>query len=56
MDCFSLEDGTDRLSRNVGKKTTILCCVKSNKSGDLKEILLSRNTDDNELHELFGSK
>jgi hypothetical protein len=29
FDCLTLEDGTDILSRNVGKNLTILRCVKS---------------------------
>jgi hypothetical protein len=28
LDCFTLKDGTDRLSRNVGNKSTNLRCVK----------------------------
>ena len=35
LDCFSLEDGTDRLSRNVGNSNTNLRCVTSQKSEDL---------------------
>ena len=32
---FNPLDGTDRLSRNFGKKTTNLHCVKSHKSAEL---------------------
>jgi hypothetical protein len=32
MNCFTLEDGTDRFSRNVG--TTVLRCVKSQNRAD----------------------
>jgi hypothetical protein len=32
LDCFSLDDGTDRLSRNVSNSTTNLRCVTSRKS------------------------
>jgi hypothetical protein len=35
LDCFSLEDGTDRFSRNVGNSNTNLRCVTSQKSEDL---------------------
>jgi len=34
------EDGGDRFSRNVGKKTTILRCVKYQKS-ELNNLLIS---------------
>lgn len=34
--CLTLEDWVDRLSRNVGNKTTILRCVTFQKSSDLK--------------------
>ena len=33
--CLTLEDGTDRLSRNVGKLTTSLRCIASQKRGYL---------------------
>jgi hypothetical protein len=35
LDCFSLEDRTDRLSRNVSNSATNLRCVTSQKSEDL---------------------
>jgi hypothetical protein len=39
LDCLTLEDGIDRLSRNVVNKTTIQRCVKFRKSTDLNEEL-----------------
>jgi hypothetical protein len=39
LDCLTLENGIDRLSRNVVNKTTIQRCVKSQKNTDLKEEL-----------------
>jgi hypothetical protein len=42
--CLTLEDGTDRFSRNVGTRTVILRCVKSQKSADLNSIMFSFNT------------
>ena len=35
LDCFSLEDGTDGLSRNISNSTTNLRCVRPQKSEDL---------------------
>ena len=36
LGCLTLEDGTDRLYGDVGKKeTTIVCYTKSQKSADL---------------------
>jgi hypothetical protein len=35
LKCLTLENGTDRLSRNVGNVTTNPRCVTSQKSGDL---------------------
>jgi hypothetical protein len=38
-DIMKMEDGTDRLFRNLGKKFAILCCLKSLNSADLIEPL-----------------
>jgi hypothetical protein len=38
LGCLTLEYGTDRLSRNVGKQTTNLRCVKCQTKEDLRKI------------------
>ena len=35
LDCVTLENGKDGLSRNVGKKTTTMRCVTTKKSEDI---------------------
>ena len=41
-DSFTLEDGTDRLSQNLGDLTTNLGCVTSQKNEDLIRILFAK--------------
>ena len=40
LDCLTIEDGTDRLSRNVGNLTNNLHCVRYHKSEYLEKGLI----------------
>jgi len=42
---LTLEDGNDRLSRNVGKTYTTIRCVITQKSADLKKNVLDQLSD-----------